>query len=120
MALGTVSSVSQLLLDVGSHSSQLSDGAIGTSLTLTLVQCKARDRQEEREKLHTELHAAFDLHQSDRVLIANQAVVTARIEMTDSLTNVELSAVMYPSSQFIVHVAAWRKAQAAELKVCFR
>ena len=118
MALGTVSSVSQLLLDVGSHSSQLSDGAIGTSLTLTLVQCK--DRQEKREKLHTELHAAFDLHQSDRVLIANQAVVTARIEMTDSLTNVELSAVMYPSSQFIVHVAAWRKAQAAELKVCFR
>jgi len=50
----------------------------------------------------------------------NQAVVKARIEMTDSLTNVELSAAMYPSSQFIVHVAAWRKAQAAELKVCFR
>ena len=118
MALGTVSSVSQLLLDVGSHSSQLSDGAIGTSLTLTLVQCK--DRQEKREKLCTALHAAFDLHQSDRVLIANQAVVKARIEMTDSLTNVELSAAMYPSSQFIVHVAAWRKAQAAELKVCFR
>ncbi len=69
--------------------------------------------------MHTELHAAFDLHQSDRVLISNQAVVKARIEMTDSLTNAELSAAMNPSSQFIVHVAAWRKEQAAELKVCF-
>ena len=75
-------------------------------------------QQDEEERLLLQFRKAVEEQKPNRaLLIANQAVAEARVEMMAIVANAQLNHSLYPSSALLAHIATRRKAQTAELKV---
>ena len=86
--------------------------------TDALMQVTFKTRQDEQEKLYTQFQEAMEERKPDRaLLLANQAIAEARVEMTAIVTNAQLHHAQHPPSALFAHIATRRQAQAAELKV---